>query len=183
MTEMTLGRSRQLALGILLVSILGACTLAPGAATPAPTPDPTSTAEPTPEPTAEPTEQVDPTDAPDNGITEDEAIELARASFTDDPDSAPFRVALAGEFGEVYVALVDRRSVPEQPLPDDVAADQEVWGVQFEVTLEICGPEGVECEERPGIRTVFLNYDSGEWLKTSDYGPAPGMPLPTVYEG
>ena len=98
---------------------------------------------------------------PPGGITEEKAIDLARAAVT--KDAVP-RGAKAGLFDSV-------RPPQQRRGPDDsVKPDQPVWAVEFDEQFQICPPDGSECgSPRPGTTTVILDYVSGEVLSTFGY--------------
>ncbi len=155
--------------------LLSGCALVGTGASPAPDP----AASPTQAPTASPaqTEFSSP-----QGISEAEAIDIAEGILAELPEGGrELRVALEGPFLELYDVLVDMG--PNQPDPDDIDADRMVWAVQYKVILEVCGPAGGDppCHERPGIRTIFLDHETGDFLKVSDFGPSPERDLPTPY--
>lgn len=115
-------------------------------------------------------------DLPPGGLTEAEAIAAARQFLPD--DAAAVWATMPGTFLAVYDALAHRPTYLEQPAPDGIALDRLVWGVQFKVSVEVCGPAGGTCEIRDGLRTIVIDYETGEWLRTSTYAPNPAVPLP-----
>jgi hypothetical protein len=100
------------------------------------------------------------------GLAEAEAIAAARRYVSD--DRAP---VLEGQFAEVFAALANRPIYLQQPSPDEVAGDRRVWGIQFRVTFELCGPSGGVCETRDGIRTIVIDSWTGEWLRSTTHAP------------
>jgi hypothetical protein len=85
---------------------------------------------------------------------------------------------MTGTFADVFKAMAHRPEYVEQPPPEGVALDRLVWGIEFKVSLETCGPSGGECQTRDGLRTIYLDHETGEWLRATAYAPNPGDPLP-----
>jgi hypothetical protein len=87
---------------------------------------------------------------------------------------------MAGTYADVFASLAHRPMYLEQPAPAGAKTlRRAVWGVQFRVSVEICGPSGAQCETRDGLRTLLIDHASGAKLGTSMYAPSPGDPLPT----
>jgi hypothetical protein len=107
------------------------------------------------------------------GLTESQARDMAR-EFAGD---APVWTTMSGTFESVFAALAHRPGRQHQPRPGEFGLDRLVWGVQFKISMDLCGPQGGTCEERDALRTIFIDYETGEWLRTSTY--APNGPLPT----
>lgn len=113
------------------------------------------------------------------GLAEAEAVVVARAFLPEsDRDEADVWATKSGSFAEVY-SLARRPTYVDQPIPEEVAADRMVWAVQFRLPIEICGPPPSECQHRVALRTIFVDFSSGELLRASTFAPAPGEPLPT----
>lgn len=113
-------------------------------------------------------------------VTEAEAIALARLEL-ERPDDAELWQTEHGPIGEIFDRISHRPSYGrEQPPPSDPA--RLVWGVQFAMDIEVCGPEGAGCETRRALVTVFLDSSTGEWVRTTTYGPPDGQPLPSPPE-
>lgn len=110
-------------------------------------------------------------------LTEEEAVAAARASVSF-ADGKEVWATMAGPYAAVFDAMAHQPDPDEQPAVDTPL--REVWGVQFRVKVELCGPwtEENSCEIRDALRTVFLDPHSGTWIRTSTYAPAPGDPLP-----
>lgn len=113
---------------------------------------------------------------PRGGLTESEAIAAARQFLPD--DAAQHWATMPGTFETVFEALVHRPTYLEQPAPEGIGLDRMVWGVEFKVPVEICPPPGGTCETRDGLRTIIIDYATGEWLRTSTFAPSPGDSLP-----
>jgi hypothetical protein len=113
------------------------------------------------------------------GLSEDEAVATAR-TFLPQAQSAAADVwaTRAGSFVDVF-SVARRPTHVEQPIPDDVAPGRMVWAVQFKLPIELCGPGASDCQDRMVLRTIFIDFSSGEFLRASTFGPAPGEPLPT----
>jgi hypothetical protein len=160
-------RVRQSSIGIVATVVgalvlCAACTASGLGGTASPPPDTTSP----------------PTTAPRPGasaarISEAAAIAAARSNLPD--KSAPVWAAMSGTMENVYATFT--RSAG-QPVPDTVAADRVVWGVEFKVVSEICGPSGTVCEKRDGLTTVYIDGATGEWLMASGFAPSQRDPLP-----
>lgn len=115
-----------------------------------------------------------------DGLTEAQAIEAARQDLSTADQDAPVWATMAGSYGEVYASLAHRPNDDEQPPPAGPdRLDDPVWGISFHVSVEVCPPLGRTCETRDGLRTVLIDYVTGERLRTTTYGPPPGDPLPT----
>jgi len=135
--------------------------------------------------TADPITSPSPTDTPrgtNDGITEQRAIALANAEIPAQGDPELWATD-HGPFADVFDALANRPDNADQPLPDSTTPDHQVWGIAFAVTVQICGPQGVDCEDRRAIRTVFLDYADGTWITTATYSPSPDEPFPTPPQG
>lgn len=91
------------------------------------------------------------------GLSEDEAIAIAREYV---PADATHVSSRHGRHQEVYVD-------PDEVL-DEVTANQQVWALGFESEFEICPPDGSDCIHRPGTTTVILDYFTGNFI--SSYG-------------
>ena len=112
------------------------------------------------------------------GLTEAQAIEAARQYLSEAHEDAPVWATMAGTYEEVYASLVHRPSNDEQPPPAGPdRLDDPVWGIQFQVTLDICAPSGA-CEVRQGLGTLLIGYGNGKLLRQSTIAPSPGDPLP-----
>ena len=103
-------------------------------------------------------------------ISEDQAIAAAREFVPE--ESATVSATMMGSFSTVFGALASRPAYLPQPELDG-KGEAIVWGVQFKLRLDLCGPEGTKCEVRDGFRTVFLDSYSGAWLRTSTFAPNP----------
>ena len=115
-----------------------------------------------------------------DGLSEAEAIGAARGFLSSPDQSAAVWATMPGEFGTVYELLAHRPNYVEQPDPaPSESLDRPTWGVQFKVSIEICGPAGTECQVRDGLRTVLIDQVSGEKLRMTAYAPPPGNSLPT----
>jgi hypothetical protein len=108
---------------------------------------------------------------------ESEAIAAAQHLVTD--DAASVWATMEGTYGDVFGAMAHRPFAEIQPALTGAKQERLVWGVQFKVSMEICGPQGSTCETRDGLRTIVIGYFSGKVLDQSAYGPSPGDPLPT----
>lgn len=122
-----------------------------------------------------------PSGSPNSGLTEAEAIAVARSFLADDERNAPVWGAESGLFSEIYWDLAHKPADLEQPSDPGIPAGTQAWGIEFKVTIEICGPpsEASTCQVREAIRTVFVDQFSGDWLRTSTYSPASNAPFPT----
>jgi hypothetical protein len=100
-------------------------------------------------------------------ISEDRAVALAREHVN--PPTAVLSEARLGRFGDISSDVVQNPNVMTGPgVP---AADMLVWGVVFNVDIQICPPQPNDCYSRPGSATVILNPATGEWIAT--YGVSP----------
>jgi len=150
-------RRSSLPVGLLAILALVAVGL-PIAANVASTPEKGAPAAPSGE-TAAPSVPVG--SLPPGGITEAEAVDLARAVVSKD---AVLRGAKAGLFDSVRPT--QQRIGPDYP----VRLDRPVWAVEFDDQFQICPPDGSECgSPRPGTTTVTIDYLSGEVLSTFGY--------------
>ena len=116
-----------------------------------------------------------------DGLTESQAIEAARQFLSTLDRDAPVWATAAGSFETVFSSLAHRPNYVEQPPPTDPEhLDRPIWGIQFHVTIELCGPSGTTwCDTRDGLQTVLIDYATGEKLRTTTYAPSSGEPLPT----
>jgi hypothetical protein len=112
------------------------------------------------------------------GLSESDAVAAARGHLPESDRDAELWATMSGTFADVSLSLGHRPPYLDQPTVDDVAADRPVWGVGFQLTVEICGPAGGTCESRKGLSTIFIDYESGDWLRSSTFAPSPGEPLP-----
>ena len=103
---------------------------------------------------------------PPGGITKDQAIELARHNVR---ETAVLQGATAGRFEAVRPP--DQLLGPAFP----VKPDRLVWAVAFSDEFELCAPDGSGCSSpRPGVSTVILDYNTGEFLSTMSLSPPSG---------
>ena len=154
-----------LALIILSLTAMVGCSALQGAglsATPAP-PIPTSSV---PSPSVAATSEASP-----GGIALETAIASARQHLVD--PSSDVTATMAGEYLDVFASLANRPDYGgDQPDPEFPDGTSWVWGIQFASDVEVCGPPGGKgCEHRSGLVTVFLDYFTGEWLRTTTYAP------------
>lgn len=160
-----IGRVRAAGIVCLVAFVLGACTAPAGATSATPQPDSKEVASL-------------PTAAGD--LAEDVAIAKAREAIN--AKNAEVWATRVGSYNDVYLALAHRPDDVEQPDPDaagiNVKDGQRVWGVQFKLQVEICGPSGSNCEVRDALRTVLIDAESGDWLRTSTFAPSAGEELP-----
>jgi hypothetical protein len=154
-----------------LVVVVGACVAAPESGSATTSPSAALSAEPASTPGA-----VSPP-VGSAGLSESAAVEAARHFLPEAETAAERWATQSGTFVDVFESLAHRPAHVQQPPIDDIATDRLVWGVQFRTTLEICGPAGGACETHEGLRTIFVDYHSGEWLRTSTFAPSPGEPL------
>jgi hypothetical protein len=147
---------------VAMAAVLAACSAVslapPPSAADSPRPQGTSTVEPQ---TTEPLPE---------GLSEKQAVELARPRLAH-PESEVART-MAGPYLDVFAALSNRPG--NQPDPEFPAGTEWVWGIKFNSDIEICGPapasgEGDGCEVRRGQVTVFLDYGTGTWLRTTSF--------------
>jgi hypothetical protein len=110
--------------------------------------------------------------APDStlvsGISQEEAISLARANSS----VSSFVSATSGPFSQLDTHP-DRTGPGYHIEPDDL-----VWAVKFSGDMTICGPPpaagGDSCQSpRPGFTTVFLAYRTGTFLSSQTFSPSP----------
>lgn len=99
---------------------------------------------------------------PSSGISEAEAIDLARSHTSFDT----FVSAFEGPWG-------DRGAVtgigPDHPIqPDDL-----VWEVELEGDMTICNPAGTCYAPRPSFTVVFIDSRTGTFLSSEGWSPAP----------
>jgi hypothetical protein len=113
-----------------------------------------------------------------DGLSEVEAVAMARRSLSDDNQAAPVWATTSGTLEKVYPVFEHSPGNVEEPLPDNIAASRLVWLVEFKVAIEICPPDGSACEDRIGLTTIIIDRATGEWLRTMTYAPSPGDPLP-----
>lgn len=125
------------------------------------------------------TARPDPTPGPD-GLSAADAVAAARGFLRESDRSAEVWATKSGPFADVFPSLALRPPYMNQPTPEEVAADRKVWGVAFKLTIDICGPYGSECYRKEGLNTIFIDFTSGEWLRSSTVAPVPGTPLPTA---
>ncbi len=118
----------------------------------------------------------------ESSINEVEAVELARAHLAD-PQSAVVWGWEHGPFEYVYREFENSPGRPEQPLPDVAPPDKWVWAVLFYVWVEICPPDGGECQTRRGLASIFLAGDTGDFLMSSTVAPNSPSELPTPMYG
>lgn len=113
-----------------------------------------------------------------DGLSESEAVAAAREHLPGSERDAEVWATESGTFADVYQSLGHRPAYIDQPPVDGVAADRPVWGIEFQVTVDMHCPSGHECEDREGLTTIFIDYRSGEWLRASTFAPSPGESLP-----
>lgn len=101
-----------------------------------------------------------PHEEPD-AITESEAQSIAGDHVVPD---ASYVSSTSGRFGDLYT---NPRAVIEPTL-----SNRTVWAVKFSSIFDICPPDGSVCDRRPGTTTVYLDYYTGEWLRTSAFSPS-----------
>jgi hypothetical protein len=137
-----------------------------------------ASATPTPgSPTPSPSESPTPTPQPAAGLSEAQAVAAARSHLAD--PGAPVWSTRSGPFSEVFATL----SLEQGAVLDD--PQRPVWGIAFHTAVEICGPPSAEgdppreCETRPALHTVYLDFSTGEFLRTSTIAAPTGDPLPT----
>lgn len=112
---------------------------------------------------------------PPGAVSASAAESVARGYLED--KTAPVWASVSGPFDLVYDALLPQHL--ERPsFADEKYAKSPVWGVQFKVVVDICPPSPWECTKRDGLRTVFVDAMTGEWLRTSTFAPNEGVPLP-----
>jgi hypothetical protein len=111
-----------------------------------------------------------------DSLTEEQAVATARTHLNADQQDAELWRTLYGRYDEVDGLLGHRPGYVDQP--EDESAARIVWGVEFRLAVEICPPGDGECETRPGLRTIFLDAKTGEWLRSSTFAPSPGDELP-----
>lgn len=115
---------------------------------------------------------------PQTELSEADAVAAARTSLPEAHRSSELWATMSGTFQNVFRDLAHQPNYAEQPAPDAIIADRKVWGVQFKVEVEICPPSGAVCQTRDGLATVFLDYSTGEWIRSTTYAPPPGQELP-----
>jgi hypothetical protein len=113
---------------------------------------------------------------PPEAISASQAESVARG-YLDDRE-APVWASVSGPIELVYDALLPKH-VERPSFVDEPYAKAQVWGVQFKVKVDICPPRPHDCFTRDGLRTVFIDAMTGEWLRTSTFAPNEGVPLPT----
>jgi hypothetical protein len=133
-----------------------------------PTPPAASSAEP---PSVMPTTaEVPSKSAVDGGLSRDDAIGRAR-SYLADSQHPMYWTSQSGAFKDVYEDLAHAGPIGvDEPLPDVAKPDAQVWAVVFKVTISICE----DCELRDALDAVFIDYESGELITASIWGPANG---------
>jgi hypothetical protein len=107
-----------------------------------------------------------PSTLPTSGINEQLAVQLAQQYA---PLNATAISAKAGAFGDVS---------PETSfLPDQTTLARAVWAVTFKVDFDVCPPPVPErtptCQSQPGTTTVILDFNSGDFVASYGYAPAP----------
>ncbi|CAN5726976.1 hypothetical protein BH24ACT15_BH24ACT15_37260 [soil metagenome] len=113
-----------------------------------------------------------------HAMTEEQAVAAARDFLSADQRDAEVWRTMQGSYADVDDRLGHRTPSLDQPEDTSASADRPNWAVEFRVDVEICGPVGSECETRPGVRTIFLDAASGDWLGSSTFAPPPGEELP-----
>jgi hypothetical protein len=110
------------------------------------------------------------------------AIEVAQPNVAPGAELWGYAV---GTYRDV-LAMAPEAGRVVQP-PDGINWDTFVWGIVFRATFDICPPPppaGASphpCESRPGLSTVYLDYQTGKWLTTAGYSPSADDPLPTPF--
>ena len=105
------------------------------------------------------------TAGPSDGISESDAIRIARDNVSAD---SRFVSAEHGRFADVF-------HPPGLNLGALGQADLDVWAVRFDSSLTICPPDGSGCfSPTPGTTTVILDYHTGEHFHTYSQAPAGG---------
>jgi len=121
----------------------------------------------------EPTSSPKSSGTPSMGLSEADAISMARV-YSGDPN-AQVREAISGTFEDVYAALVHVPPGDSKPSVDD---QRLVWGVEFVQQIDFCPYLSTDCYLRPALRSVWIDYVTGDFVQASTYSPAPGEPLP-----
>lgn len=98
------------------------------------------------------------------GVTRSQAIELAGRSAGE----AAFAAAAEGPFSTVYEDT-GTVSVPGSRLRQK----RYVWAVAFELSVDICPPDGSGCTTQTGTRTIILDSATGEYLASLTVAQAP----------
>jgi hypothetical protein len=109
-------------------------------------------------------------------LSEDAAITAARA-FLEEKD-APVWATMEGAFSDVYATLSHRPTYVEQPAPAEVDPNRAVWGVEFQVGVDVCPPAPHDCEQRDGLVAILVDAETGEWVRSTTFAPSPVDPLP-----
>jgi len=86
------------------------------------------------------------------------------------------RRAISGPFDEVFATMGHQ---PTFGSPPPISEPGLVWGIEFVVNIEFCPPMSDNCNMRTGLRSVFVNYETGDFVQSASYIPPPGYPLPT----
>ena len=166
---------------LLLLSTVIACATSASVVPTVTSPDPSISVTPTTTVSSslsatpgEPTSSPKSSGAPSTGLSEADAISMARV-YSSDPN-AQAREAVSGTFQDVYAALVHVPPGDTKPSVDD---QRMVWGVEFVQQMDFCPYLSTDCYMRPALTSVWIDFVTGDFVQASTYSPAPGEPLPT----
>lgn len=110
---------------------------------------------------------------------------VAATALPSSPVTAASAVAEAKTHVDATAVLVSARGgqfadvkgpapAVDSGLVDGLAPTRLVWAVTFSDDFVICPPDGAACwSPRPGTTIVYLDYETGEYLESASYAPAP----------